>query len=137
MPDPILSAGLLLYKTNPLRFLLVHASGELGKGRPYGLPKGELDENEEPKAAAIRETKEETGVDAPDDLKYLGSIDYVDGRGIQKRVFCFSGLVDEKCMAQCASWEIDDATFFGLDEARKLIHPAQLMFINKLLAEIS
>lgn len=81
MPDLIPSAGLLLRKENPLRFLLVHASGPMGVGRPYGLPKGEPNKDEPIKDAACRETMEETGVKAPDVLQYLGFIDYVDGGG--------------------------------------------------------
>lgn len=51
------SAGVLLYRTNPFRVLLVQSYG--GK---YGPAKGHFDENETPEECASRELQEETGI---------------------------------------------------------------------------
>jgi predicted NUDIX family NTP pyrophosphohydrolase len=61
------SAGLLLYhrQNKLLEVLLVHPGGPFWKNKDLGawsIPKGEIEENEEPLKAAARETKEETGI---------------------------------------------------------------------------
>lgn len=60
------SAGLLLYRQHlgHLEVLLVHPGGPFWKGKDAGawsIPKGEFNLTEDGLAAAIRETKEETG----------------------------------------------------------------------------
>jgi 8-oxo-dGTP pyrophosphatase MutT (NUDIX family) len=61
------------------RYLVVHPSGPYNRGKPYSIPKGLVGPGELPEQAAIRETREETGLDclivAP-----LGEIDYVKSR---------------------------------------------------------
>src|SRR5215204_365908 len=59
------SAGILLYRIqqNP-QFFLVHPGGPFLANKDLGswsIPKGELEVDEDPLAAAIREFKEETG----------------------------------------------------------------------------
>jgi predicted NUDIX family NTP pyrophosphohydrolase len=68
---PPTSAGLLLYRTRDgiREVLLAHPGGPYWARRDDGawsLPKGEVDEGEEPYAAARREFREETGTEAPD-----------------------------------------------------------------------
>lgn len=63
------SAGILLYRRGPqgLEVLLGHPGGPFWKGRDEGawtIPKGEIGEDEDPFAAALREFREETGFDA-------------------------------------------------------------------------
>lgn len=49
-----------------------------GRKNLLDIPKGQLKENEEPINAAIRETKEETGIAlSRSNLKYLGLYDYI------------------------------------------------------------
>ncbi len=65
------SAGGIVYATidGKLNFLLIqHAFN-----RHWSLPKGYVEPNESPKAGAIREVKEETGVDA-EVVEFLGHI---------------------------------------------------------------
>ena len=64
------SAGILLYRRGAggLEVLLAHPGGPYWKSRDLGawtLPKGEIDEGEDPYDAARREFVEETGFDAP------------------------------------------------------------------------
>ena len=61
------SAGILLYriKNKFLEVLLVHPGGPFWLKKDEGawtIPKGELNDNEEPFDAAIREMKEETAI---------------------------------------------------------------------------
>ena len=83
------SAGTLLYRHGPdgLEVLLVHPSGNYNRRAPWGIPKGLVDDGETPEAAARRETREETGVEAGD-LVSVGHIDYTRSK---KRVHCFVG----------------------------------------------
>lgn len=124
------AAGLLLYRDGPagLEVLLVHPSGNYNRRAPWGIPKGELDEGEELEAAARRETREETGVEAGD-LVALGHIDYTKSR---KRVHCFAGPAPAGAAPHCASWEVDRAEFVSLTQARKLIHSDQAAFLDRL-----
>lgn len=62
------SAGILLYriKNKELEVLLVHPGGPFWKNKDEGawsIPKGEFDENERPFDAALREVKEEMGLE--------------------------------------------------------------------------
>ncbi len=62
------SAGILLYrvKNKEVEVLLVHPGGPFWKNKDEGawsIPKGEFDENENPFDAALREMKEEVGLD--------------------------------------------------------------------------
>ena len=102
------------------------------KSRPWGIPKGTPDEGEASVETAMRETQEETGVQtARDKLYYIGFIDYVDGRGMDRRVFCFIGE-DTTSVPTCASWEIDKAEFLPIEEARKIIHPNMVPLLDRL-----
>lgn len=125
------SAGTLLYRRRQGQWeaLLVHASGNYNRGKPWSIPKGEPDEGESLEAAARRETAEETGV-VPGELRPLGSITY---RKSRKEVHCFAGEAPLEAAPQCASWEIDCAEFVPLDEARGRIHPDQAPFIDRLV----
>ena len=126
------SAGTLLYRQGPsgLEVLLVHPSGNYNRKAPYGIPKGEPDAGEELEAAARRETAEETAV-TPTDLKPLGEIVYQKSR---KHVHAFAGPAPANCEPRCASWEIDQARFVPLEEARRIIHPDQAPFLDRLVA---
>jgi len=126
------SAGTLLYRRGPqgLEVLLVHASGNYNRRRPWSIPKGELDPNEEAINTARRETLEETGV-AAGELVPLGDIVYSKTR---KRIRCFTGPAPGDAVPHCASWEVDRAEFVSLEDARKLIHPDQAAFLDRLVA---
>jgi predicted NUDIX family NTP pyrophosphohydrolase len=126
------SAGTLLYRRGEggLEVLLVHPSGNYNRHKPWSIPKGLPDEGEELEAAARRETLEEAGVEC-DVLEALGSIDY---RKSGKRIHCFAGAAPEGVAPRCASWEVDRAEFLSLDEARRVIHPDQAPFLDRLVA---
>jgi predicted NUDIX family NTP pyrophosphohydrolase len=124
------SAGTLLYRrgNGGWEVLLVHPSGNYNRRAPWGIPKGLVEPGELPEAAARRETAEETGV-VPGELVSLSSIDY---RKSRKRVHGFAGELPSDAEPKCASWEIDRAEFFPIDEARRKIHVDQLPFLDRL-----
>ena len=128
------SSGTLLYRTGAsgLEVLLVHHSGPYNRNAPWGIAKGLPDAGETLEEAARRETHEEAGVEAGE-LVYLGHIDY---RKSRKRVHCFAGPANDADQARPCSWEIDQACFVPLAEARRRIHPDQLPFLDWLAAHL-
>jgi predicted NUDIX family NTP pyrophosphohydrolase len=129
------SAGTLLYRDGPegLRVLIVHPSGNYNRKAPWSIPKGEPNPGEtDLEKVARRETLEETGIEAGT-LVPLGSIDYQKSR---KRVHAFAGPAPVEAEPRCASWEIDQARFVPLDEARQLLHPDQRVFVDRLLEQL-
>jgi|SRR5579884_2117694 len=126
------SAGTLLYRegSGGLEVLLVHPSGPYNRHAPWGIPKGLPNTGETDfEATARRETLEETGVEAVGPLVSLGSIVYQKSR---KRVHCFAGPAPATA-PRCASWEVDQACFLPLEEARDKIHPDQAVFLDRLV----
>lgn len=123
------AAGTLLYRDSGkgLEVLLVHASGPYNRKAPWSIPKGEPEPGEPLEATARRETREETGLTAGE-LSYLGEMVYQKTR---KRVHCFAGPAP-KGEPKIGSWEIDQARFVTLEEARRLIHPDQAVFLDRL-----
>jgi predicted NUDIX family NTP pyrophosphohydrolase len=130
------SAGTLLYRRTDggLEVLLVHPSGGYNRHAPWGIPKGIPDDSEtDLEQTARRETLEETGVTAGP-LVPLGFIDYQKSR---KRVFCFAGPAPADAAPRTASWEVDQARFVRLAEARDLMHPDQRAFLDRLEAHLN
>jgi predicted NUDIX family NTP pyrophosphohydrolase len=125
------SAGTLLYRQgeNGLEVLLVHPSGAYNRRAPWSIPKGVPGGGEtDLEATARRETREETGVTAGE-LFPLGFMDY---RKSRKRVFCFAGPAPADAAPRPTSWEVDQARFLPLAEARDLLHPDQAVFLDRL-----
>jgi predicted NUDIX family NTP pyrophosphohydrolase len=130
------SAGTLLYRSGPdgLTVLLVHPSGSYNRRSPWSIPKGVPDPDEtDLEQTARRETREETGVTAGT-VSELGHIDYQRSR---KRVYCFAGPAPADAEPRTASWEIDQARFVPLEEARRLLHPDQLPFLDRLVESLN
>jgi 8-oxo-dGTP pyrophosphatase MutT (NUDIX family) len=98
-------------------------------GKPEGvwaLPKGLIDDGEKPDATALREVREETGVDA-ELVRKLGDIRYVytwQGERIFKIVSFYllryrGGRLDE--LDPAMRREVAEARWLPLDEAPKLL----------------
>ncbi len=128
------SAGTLLYRhgAGGWEALIVRPSGPSAR---YGwsIPKGIPNKDEELEAAARRETWEETGVTVVGPLTSLESIEYQKSR---KRVHCFTGIAPDNADPAVRSWEIDQARFVPLAEARELLHPDQAVFVDRLEAHL-
>jgi predicted NUDIX family NTP pyrophosphohydrolase len=128
------SAGTLLYRRNgaQLEVLIVHPWGPYNRRAPWSIPKGRTNPGEDLETAARRETFEETGVRAGS-LHSIGSVDLARSR---KRIHGFAGPAPADAMPRCDQKEVDEAKFVALDRARFLLHPAQVTFLDRLLATI-
>ena len=127
---------------------LVHPGGPYWKGKDEGawsIPKGEFTEGEEALAAAIREFEEETGQKLRGDFIALRPIKQKAGKlvygwaveGDVDAANIVSNTFRQEWPYKSGKWqtfpEVDKASWFGLDEARKKINPAQAAFIDELI----
>ncbi len=128
------SSGTLLYRqgTDELEVLLVHPSGNYNRHKPWSIPKGELDEEESPEQTARRETLEETGVQAGP----LVSLGVTVLQKSRKQIDCFAGPAPGDAAPHTASWEVDQACFVPLSRARQILHPDQVVFLDRLLEQL-
>jgi predicted NUDIX family NTP pyrophosphohydrolase len=144
------SAGILLHRQRDtgVEVLLVHPGGPFWARKDLGawsIPKGELDEGEDPRACAVREFAEETGTQLPDGtLDDLGSVKLKSGKVVV--AFAVAGDLDPATVVSNTfelEWpprsgrtqtvpEIDRAEWFGLDAAREKLNPAQAAFVDRL-----
>jgi predicted NUDIX family NTP pyrophosphohydrolase len=146
-----LSAGLLVYrrKGEQLEVFIVHNGGPYWAKKDDGvwsLPKGELEEGEDPLAAAKREFEEETGFKAPNGpYVELGQTDYPRGHKIvmawaAEGDFDPAGLKSNMFEMQ---WpprsgktrqfpEIDRGDWFSLPQAAQKLFPPNLVFLERL-----
>ncbi|MFN8017469.1 MAG: NUDIX domain-containing protein [Acidimicrobiales bacterium] len=150
----VTSAGLLLHRLGPagLEVLLVHPGGPFWAKKDEGawsVPKGELDEGEEPHAAALREVAEELGLAVPvaadgrEDLD-LGEVRQRGGKVVR----CFARRADLD-VTEIASnqfeleWpprsgrrqsfpEVDRAEWFDLATARRKLLQGQVSLLDRL-----
>lgn len=126
------AAGTMLYRqgTREWEVLIVHASGNYNRHKPWSIPKGEVDPGEDNlETTARRETLEETGVVAGA-LTPLGSVQYSKSK---KTIHAYAGPAPADAAPRCASWEIDQARFVPLEEARRLLHPEQAELVDRLI----
>jgi predicted NUDIX family NTP pyrophosphohydrolase len=150
VPSRLNSAGILLYRRREgaVQVLLVHPGGPFWARKDLGawsIPKGELDEDEDPRACALREFAEETGTRLPDAaLDELGSVKLKSGKLVL--AFAVEGDLDPATIASNTfemEWpprsgrmqsfpEIDRAEWFDLAAAREKLNPAQAAFIDRL-----
>jgi predicted NUDIX family NTP pyrophosphohydrolase len=128
------SSGTVLYRrvddagVPVVEILLVHPAGNYNRRAPWGIPKGMPDPGEELETAARRETMEETGL-VVGDLVAIGFVDYTRSK---KRVHAFVGAAPEGAAPRCASWEVDKAEFIEITRARRIIHPDQALFLDRM-----
>ena len=120
------SAGGVLLRTIAGR---PHLAAIRPQGKPAGtwvLPKGNLDQGEKPAETAVREVREETGVEGRI-VEKLGDVKYVytwDGERIFKVVSFFllragRGRIGE--IEEAMRVEVADARWLPLDEAPRLL----------------
>ena len=113
------SAGGVIYRDNGAGFEVALIA--TNAGRRWGLPKGHVRRGEAAEAAAAREIAEETGLQG-DVLRHLATIEYWFRAGptrIHKYVdFFLLRYTDGALVPQQA--EVDDARWFGLDDALRL-----------------
>jgi predicted NUDIX family NTP pyrophosphohydrolase len=140
-----------MYRRSPeLQVFLIHPGGPFSGNKRtacWSLPKGIIEDDEEQLAAAQREFNEETGIAVDGPFEPLGQVAYANG----KRVVAWA--VEHDCPDPCVpvsntfmlEWpprsgrmqefpEADEGRYFGLDEARRVILPAQAPFLDRLVA---
>lgn len=142
------SAGLLMFRRrSELEVFLVHPGGPFYVNKDEGhwsIPKGELNPQETPMDAALREFNEETGLTPHGEYIPLGSTILNSGKTIH--AWAFEGDWDgmlTKISTFTLEWppksgkikhfpEVDKAGFFTISEAKKKIHPSQSVFLERL-----
>jgi predicted NUDIX family NTP pyrophosphohydrolase len=146
------SAGILLFRHagEAVEVLLVHPGGPFWAKKDLGawsVPKGEVEAGEEPRECALRELEEELGSPfafGADELIELGTVRQKAG----KLVHCWAaeGDFDPATLHSntfAMEWpprsgverefpEVDRAEWFGPEEARRKIIPAQADFLDRL-----
>lgn len=130
------SAGGVVYKFEgkDLKILLISTK----KGKVWALPKGLVEKEESPKEAAMREIKEETGVDGKV-IDEIGEVSYwfaIENEKYFKRVKYF--LVEYTGGQINPDWEVDTAEWFSPEEAfKKLTYKSDREILKKALEKIS
>lgn len=143
------SAGILLHRPGPAgpEVLLVHPGGPFWASRDDGawsIPKGEVDADEEPLAAARRELAEETGFAAPGTAVALTPVRQKSGKLVL--AFAVAGDADVTKLVsnfiqlawppRSGQWvevpEVDRAGWFDLPAARRKILTGQLPLLDEL-----
>jgi predicted NUDIX family NTP pyrophosphohydrolase len=148
----LISAGLLMCrveKTN-LEFFLVHPGGPFFRNKDAGvwsIPKGIPDAGEQLLAAAIREFKEETGLDATGPFVAIGDIAQKSGK--QVYAWAFLGTWNPADGITCNNFRIewpprsgkwaefpeqDRAAWMDIDQAKEAIITEQIPFIERATA---
>jgi predicted NUDIX family NTP pyrophosphohydrolase len=150
------SAGVLLFRRSgsATEFLLVHPGGPFWAKKDAGawtIPKGQIEEAEEPRACAIRELEEELGPAAeldPEQLIELGSIRQRAGKVVEAWAAeaefdpaqldsnTFTMEWPPRSGIQAEFPEVDRAEWFSPEAARKKILPAQAELLDRLLERL-
>ena len=144
---PKKSAGLLLFRRREgLEVLLVHPGGPLWAKKDEGawsIPKGEIDPDEDPLAAARREFEEELGSSVTGDFVTLAPIRQASG----KLVYAWAVEADFDAATFTSGtfsmeWpprsgrqhefpEVDRAEWFTIDEAKRKINKGQVPLLDE------
>jgi predicted NUDIX family NTP pyrophosphohydrolase len=150
------SAGILLFRRRggEIEFLLIHPGGPFWRRKDAGawsIPKGQIEDEEEPRACAIRELEEELGPALeldPEQLIELGSIRQRAGKLVDAwaaEAEFDPAMLDSNTFSM--EWpprsgneqefpEVDRADWFDLEMAREKILPAQAELLDRLVERL-
>jgi predicted NUDIX family NTP pyrophosphohydrolase len=147
---PKRSAGLLVYRLvdHEPEVLLVHPGGPYWAKKDDGswsIPKGEYEPDEDPLEVAIREFREELGIDAPGatDPMFLGEVRQPGGKIVS--AWALPGDLDVTVVRSntfSMEWpprsgrtgefpEVDRAGWFDLETARRKLLRGQLVLLDR------
>jgi predicted NUDIX family NTP pyrophosphohydrolase len=145
-----ISAGLLMYSINngELKVFLIHPGGPIFTNKDHGywgIPKG-LQEKDEPLLeTAVREFREETGINPIGDFFPLGSVKQNNGKTVY--AWAFQAENDNPVEVQSNTFEmewpphsgvkqnfpeVDRGEFFSPHDARERMIEAQRKFVTEL-----
>lgn len=139
-------------RSSGVDFFLAHPGGPFWSRRHDGawtIPKGEPEEAEDPLAAAIREFREETGIEPGGPYLDLGSVRQKGGKSV--RAWAWEGEADPERIRSNEvqrEWppgsgrtivypEVDRCGWFGYEDAKRLINPAQIRLLDRLLDQVN
>ena len=143
------SAGLLLFrrKDDDVEVLLVHPGGPLWARKDEGawsIPKGEIEDGEDPLAAARREFAEELG--APVSGNFIELVPIRQASGKMVHAWAVESDFDPATLTSALfslEWpprsgrqqqfpEVDRAEWFSIDDAKRKINTAQIALLDQL-----
>jgi predicted NUDIX family NTP pyrophosphohydrolase len=148
------SAGLLMFRrrNGELEVLLVHPGGPYFQNKDdasWTIPKGEVAQGEELLERAKIEFEEELGIAASGNWIELGSAKQKGGKTVHAWAFAGELKDDFKLVSNTfeMEWpprsgkvqqfpEIERASFFPVEEARKKINVAQNVFLDRLIEKL-
>jgi predicted NUDIX family NTP pyrophosphohydrolase len=148
-----ISAGLLLYRwRSELEVFLVHPGGPFWSKKDAGawsVAKGEIGQGEEPLQAAKREFLEETGFTIDGEFHPLDAVRQSGGKVVQAWAIeadCDPSQVRSNRFS--VEWppksgkiqdfpEVDRASWFNIEEARKRINPGQIGLLDQLISSLA
>ncbi len=134
-----------------LQVLLVHPGGPFFQKKDAGawtIPKGEINDGEDARHAALREFTEETGVTPSGELIALTPIQQKGGKVVH--AWAVEGNCDPSCLTSntfTIEWppksgqhrefaEVDRAEFFDITTAKQKINLAQVSLLEQLATKI-
>lgn len=142
-----------MYRAAPggLEVLLAHPGGPYFRDRDVGvwtIPKGEIDADEDPLQAAIREFREETGLAPKGPFLEVGTITQKGGKRVQ--AWAFEGDCDPATAISntvTIEWppksghfraypEVDRVAFFPVSATADRINPAQQPLVDALVSRL-
>ena len=143
------TAGLLLYRIrgSAVEVFLVHPGGPFWAKKDEGawsIPKGEFADDEQPLSAAKREFQEETGFSMEGNFMALATLKQRSGKLVYAWALegdCDAGAIKSNLFSM--EWpprsgkrqeypEVDRASWFTLESAKRRIVPGQIAFLEEL-----
>ncbi|HWM26152.1 MAG TPA: NUDIX domain-containing protein [Chthoniobacterales bacterium] len=148
------SAGLLMFRRakGALEVLLVHPGGPYFQNKDeasWTIPKGEVAEGEDLLDRAKIEFEEELGIGPSGSWMELGSVKQKGGKTVH--AWAFAGDLEEDFDLASNTFEmewpprsgkmqqfpeVDRAGFFPVEEARRKINGAQIVFLDRLIEKL-
>ena len=132
------SAGIIPYRyfDGRVQYFLAHPYGAKNY---WAFMKGRLEEGEDTLKAAIREFKEESGLDieiSPKELRYLGTVRQRKDKLVSAYAWNFGKIKPEECHSNLIEDsdkpENDDFKWMTIEEVREKTHKTHITFYEQI-----